>query len=50
MTKMTDASLANRNGTHLEETLERLLKAQDIPYKRQSHGKSEIDFIINDSI
>ena len=50
MMKMTDASLANKSGTYLEETLEQLLKAQDIPYKRQSHGKSQIDFIINDSI
>ena len=47
---MTDASLANKSGTQLEETLELLLKENDIPYKRQSHGKSQIDFIINDSI
>ena len=27
-----------------------LLKQKDIPYKRQLHGKSQIDFIINGSI
>ena len=50
MSQMTDASLANKSGTLLEERLELLLKQKDIPYKRQSHGKSQIDFIINGSI
>ena len=47
---MTDASLANKSGAQLEETLELLLKKNDISYKRQTSGKSQIDFIINNSI
>ena len=46
----TDASLANKSGAQLEETLELLLKKNDISYKRQTSGKSQIDFIINNSI
>ena len=47
MTKLTDASIANKSGTILEEKLELFLKQNNVAYKRQRSGHNEIDFIIH---
>ena len=46
MTKLTDASAANKSGKSMEEQLELVLNTKDIPYRRQKSGASQIDFII----
>lgn len=46
MTKLTDASKANKSGASMEKKLQSFLIQNCIPYKYQTNGKSEIDFII----
>jgi hypothetical protein len=46
MTKLTDASKANKNGIKLEKQLKKFLIKNSFPYKHQKSGKNEIDFII----
>lgn len=46
MTKLTDASVANKSGKNLEKQLKNLLNYYNIPYVYQKEGNFEIDFII----
>lgn len=51
MSKLTDASRANKSGTDLESKLEKFLIEKNIPFIRQTskHKKEQIDFIINNT-
>jgi hypothetical protein len=48
--KLTDASRANQSGTSLEQDLKTFLHNKNIPFKHQTTGKPEIDFIIANNI
>lgn len=50
MTKLTDASKANKSGEELERKVMDFLVEKNIPFKRQKPRQPEIDFIIDNRI